>query len=104
MGDASLSYNAALVLQALRTGHRYGFDIMRVTGLASGSVYPLLRRLEESGLVDSEWEADVDPSEEGRPKRRYYRVTAEGRRALAVALERIADHRSLLWGAAAEEG
>lgn len=104
MGDPPLSYNAALVLQAVRSGHRYGFEVMRVTGLARGTVHPLLRRLEEGELVDSEWEEDVDPSEEGRPKRRCYRVTPEGRGALATALERIGRHRSLLWGAAAEEG
>ena len=40
-----------LVLQALACGHRYGFDVMDATGLPSGTVYPVLRRLEKEGLV-----------------------------------------------------
>lgn len=96
--SAPLSYNAALVLQALRTGHPYGFEIMRVTELPSGTVYPLLRRLEDAGLVESRWE-ETDPSEQGRPRRRYYEVTAEGARALSAALERLAAQRRLFGGA-----
>ena len=41
-----LSYTMALTLQAIENGYGYGFDIMAVTGLASGTVYPALRRLE----------------------------------------------------------
>lgn len=103
MSEPQLGYNAALVLQALRNGYRYGFEIMHVTSLPSGTVYPLLRRLEEGRLVDSRWEEDVDPSEEGRPRRRYYHVTPDGARALAAALERMAEHQRLLWGAVADE-
>lgn len=96
--DRAVSYNTALVLQALQAGHRYGFDVMRVSELASGTVYPLLRRLEGSGLVESRWE-DVDPSEEGRPRRRYYEVTAEGERALSDAVERLASQQRVFQGA-----
>jgi hypothetical protein len=52
---SSISYNAALVLQALGRGFGYGFDVMRTTELPSGTVYPLLRRLEDAGLVRSRW-------------------------------------------------
>ena len=92
--DQQISYNGALVLQCITRGHRYGFEMMRVTGLASGTVYPLLRRLEHGGLVTSSWE-DVDPSEEGRPQRRVYIATKEGKKALTSALERLAEHRQL---------
>lgn len=89
-----LSYNAALVLQALARGHRYGFEVMSVTALPSGTVYPLLRRLEASELVESSWE-DADPAEAGRPRRRYYELTAAGRAALSEARERIATQQRL---------
>jgi len=58
---------------------RYGFDLARATGLASGTLYPILMRLEERGLLAARWEFA-----EGRP-RHVYRLTAEG---LAVAQER----------------
>jgi PadR family transcriptional regulator, regulatory protein PadR len=46
-----LTYPTALVLQALLDGHHHGFDIMEVTGLPSGTVYPILRRLDAEGCV-----------------------------------------------------
>ena len=56
MGKGYLSYTMALFLQVVDHGYRYGFDIMTITGLASGTVYPALRRLEDAGLVVSKWE------------------------------------------------
>lgn len=73
-----LTYPTALVLLALRAGVRYGFDIIDESGLRSGTVYPILRRLEEAGLVRSEWEAAAPARREGRPPRRYYRLTGAG--------------------------
>lgn len=56
---------------------RYGYDLMKASGLASGTLYPMLSRLQEQGLVSSAWEpADTDAS--GRPARRYYWLTDEG--------------------------
>ncbi len=78
--EGPLSYNAALVLQAIVQGHRYGFEIMRAAHLKSGTVYPLLRRLEAAGLVASEWEEAADARDEGRPPRRYYAATRGGPR------------------------
>lgn len=92
---AALSYNAALVLQALTQGHAYGFEIMRVAHLPSGTVYPLLRRLEADGLLDSSWEEAEEAHAEGRPPRRYYRATPEGRVALTEARERLRAQRAL---------
>ncbi len=92
---AQLSYNATLVLQALSQGLGYGFEIMRATHLPSGTVYPLLRRLEASELVDSSWEDAATAHNEGRPPRRYYQATAEGRVALAEARERIRSQQAL---------
>ena len=93
-----LSYNAAVVLQALVQGHGYGFEIMRVASLPSGTVYPLLRRLETSGLVRSRWEDDAEAHEDGRPARRYYEATAEGETALAEARTRIAAQQAAVFG------
>lgn len=55
----------------------YGFDLTRRTGLKSGSLYPILARMEAGGLVTSSWE-EVDPAAEGRPRRRYYQLTEDG--------------------------
>jgi DNA-binding PadR family transcriptional regulator len=85
--------NAALVLQAIRRGHCYGFDLMRLTGLPSGTMYPLLRRLEASGLVQSRWEAKAEAYEDGRPRRREYGLTAAGESALAEALPRMRERQ-----------
>ena len=93
--EASLSYNAAVVLQALSQGHRYGFEIMRAAHLPSGTVYPLLRRLEASGLVGSRWEGAADAHREGRPPRRYYEATPEGASALTEARERVRAQQAL---------
>ena len=79
----------ALVLQAIADGHRYGFDIVDVTGYPTGTVYPALRRLEREGYVHSRWEAERAAFSEARPKRRNYEITASGRRALASAAERL---------------
>lgn len=56
---------------------RTGYDIASATKLASGTLYPILARLEAHGVLRSEWE-DVDPAEVGRPRRRYYWLTPEG--------------------------
>jgi DNA-binding PadR family transcriptional regulator len=92
----SITFNATLVLNALAVGHRYGFDLMRVTELPSGTVYPILRRLETTGLVRSKWESAAKARADGRPRRRYYEATATGRAALADALERIQSQSRLL--------
>lgn len=89
-----ITYPGACVLQALAKGAGYGFDVMDLTGLASGTVYPILRRFEEAGWVSSEWE-DADPRQEGRPRRRHYSLTDNGNAALALAAERYRLHAEL---------
>ena len=54
-----------------------GAAISRITGLPSGTLYPLLMRLESAGWLSSKWEK-AEPSDLGRPRRRLYRVTAKG--------------------------
>ena len=76
------------VLKALASA-RYGLDIMTVTGLPSGTVYPTLSRMETRGFVRGVWEAVGTAEREGRPRRRYYELTPAGVRALAEALESL---------------
>jgi len=63
-----------------------GAEISKATGLASGSLYPILMRLEKAGWLSSEWEAG-DPAVLGRPRRRFYRVTALGQREATAVRE-----------------
>lgn len=101
--EGPLGYNGALVLQAIAQGHGYGFEIMRAAHLPSGTVYPLLRRLEASGLLESRWERATRAHEQGRPPRRYYSATPAGRAALAEARERVLAQQAL-FGSPATEG
>lgn len=83
-----LTLPTAMVLMAVSRNYRYGFDISDVTGLPSGTVYPVLRRLEDAGLLRSRWEAVQSARAEQRPPRRYYDVTGSGARALRAAVDR----------------
>ena len=55
---------------------KYGYDISRNTGLKSGTLYPILMRLAERGLLETSWET----VEAGKPARHLYRLTADGLR------------------------
>lgn len=82
-----MTLTTTLVLQAIARGHRFGFEIVDVTGYPTGTVYPALRRLEHAGLLRSEWEHESAAFREARPQRRYYEVTAAGTQALERALD-----------------
>ncbi|MGZ6583131.1 MAG: PadR family transcriptional regulator [Solirubrobacteraceae bacterium] len=56
---------------------RYGLELMKAVGLGGGTLYPILQRFEDEGWVEAHWE-DADPRSEGRPRRRYYQLTALG--------------------------
>jgi DNA-binding PadR family transcriptional regulator len=84
----NLTYPTTLVLHALANGSCHGFDVIDATGLASGTVYPILRRLENERLVSARWESVSKAREEQRPPRRYYELTAAGEEILEKALER----------------
>lgn len=89
MNDAALGYTALFVLQALAQGHRFGFEIMEITGLPSGTVYPALRRLESLALATSDWEKDTTARKQARPRRRYYELTPAGKKQLRQAAARF---------------
>ena len=67
---------------------RYGYDLSQQTGLKAGSMYPILMRLADRGLLETSWETDIPA---GRPPRHLYRLTGEGR---AAAKQILADQRA----------
>jgi PadR family transcriptional regulator PadR len=89
MARLNLTYPTALVLQALARGFHYGFDIMDATGLPSGTVYPILRRLDREGLLAASWEKPRIAQDEQRPPRRYYDLTAAGQKMRVSAVHRF---------------
>lgn len=83
-----LTHTATMILQAIDAGYKYGFSIMEVTGLPSGTVYPAMRRLERDDLIRSKWEAQKIADLDQRPPRKYYRLTPTGKTTLAAAQQR----------------
>jgi PadR family transcriptional regulator PadR len=86
--DPKLSHTAAMILQAIHAGYVYGFGIMEVTGLPSGTVYPALRRLERDVLIRSHWERQSIADAGQRPPRKYYKITSSGRAVLEASHKR----------------
>ncbi len=71
----------------------HGYDLSKATDLKSGTLYPILRRLHESDLLDAEWEPSPHP---GKPPRHIYRLSEAG---LRFARERRAQSVPVLKGA-----
>lgn len=79
-GNPRISLQTIHVLEAFLdnpTDALAGSDVQKRCGLASGTLYPILLRLESAGWFNSRWE-NVDPSAAGRPRRRLYRLTPTG--------------------------
>lgn len=75
-----LSYQGLLVLRTFLEQPRKdlcGADLIKLTALSSGTLYPLLMRFERHDLLESYWE-DVAPEKVSRPRRRLYRITPYG--------------------------
>ena len=86
--DSKLSHTAAMVLQSISLGHVYGYSVMEVTGLPSGTVYPALRRLERDRLIISRWEKQSTAEAALRPSRKYYKITRAGSATLDAVRKR----------------
>jgi len=86
--ETKLSHTAAMILQALDAGFVYGFSIMEMTGLPSGTVYPAMRRLERDELIRSHWEKQAIADAEQRPPRKYYDLTSAGKATLEASRRR----------------
>jgi DNA-binding PadR family transcriptional regulator len=72
------------LLETPREG-RSGAEMSKATKVGSGTLYPMLARLESAGWLTSEWEV-IDPREAGRPRRRFYKLTALGQNNAHAAL------------------
>jgi PadR family transcriptional regulator, regulatory protein PadR len=81
-------------LATQRQQWRHGYDLMKETGLSSGTLYPLLMRMTDQGLVEAEWR---EPTQPGRPARHAYRLTAAG---LALALQTPVERQDIASGGA----
>ena len=88
MGKGFLTYASAAILQAVAGGYLYGFDIIDITGMPGGTVYPALRRLQEAGYLVSKWEKPSIAEAQPRPARKYYGLTRRGQQALAEGVKR----------------
>jgi DNA-binding PadR family transcriptional regulator len=75
------------VMMSDPAAQHYGYDLMKAAKLPSGTLYPMLARLQQEGMVDSEWEVQRQDAG-GRPPRKYYRLTGEGLRVARLELAR----------------
>jgi PadR family transcriptional regulator len=75
----------------------YGLEIVRASGLEPGTVYPILQRLRAAGWVSDRGEDPEPVHTEGRPPRRYYRLTVEGRARAVHALQHGRDRGGVSW-------
>ena len=92
-GDVQVTKAVARVLRAFledTARPRYGFELMRLTGLPSGTLYPNLARLESAGWLASMRE-DIDPAVAARPARRMYLINADAARAARAELAELSD-------------
>jgi len=81
----------ALLVQP--TSWRHGYDLSQETGLKSGTLYPLLMRLEDDGLLESEWHQPVPPA---RAPRHAYRLTSRGRAFAHALLAKVTEGARLI--------
>ena len=72
---------------------RYGLQISKQAGLETGTLYPVMARLEGVGWVESSWEDPELSIDAGRPRRRYYRLTKDGAGQARLALAEISSRR-----------
>lgn len=89
MGMPKMTLQTKLVLRlALQDPGRewYGLQMIEAAGLAAGTIYPIIARLERWGWLESRWEDPAEHEAAGRPRRRYYRFTSEGADRARVAL------------------
>jgi len=91
-----IGFTSLRILAAIRDGCTYGLEIVAHTELPSGTVYPTLGRMRRSGLVRTRWEDQRTAEREGRPRRRYYELTAQGSHALSEGVARLRDAAAAL--------
>lgn len=96
--DPRMTQTTQAVLRALLeqpSKEMYGLEVCAKAGLPSGTIHPILARLEKAGWLESSWE-EIDPHEQGRPRRRYYRLSPGGAERARNALARVTDTKAAL--------
>jgi|SRR6185437_2770033 len=89
--EPRLSHQALKVLSILLQRPQEsvaGSDILRQTGMLSGTVYPILMRFERAKWLESEWE-QLEPKDAGRPRKRLYRLSPNGYNKARAALAEL---------------
>jgi DNA-binding MarR family transcriptional regulator len=88
--EPRLTHATVSVLRAMLEnpgGKLYGLEVCAMAGLPTGTVHPILARLEGAGWLESAWE-QIDPKAEGRPRRRYYQLSEDGAMRARAAVDR----------------
>jgi len=85
-----LTLQSARALRVLLDGPAYGLQLMKAMTVPTGTLYPLMARLEREGLVSSELE-QIDEHAEGRRARRWYRLTGTGEQYARLVLAELAE-------------
>jgi PadR family transcriptional regulator PadR len=96
--EPKMTQTTQAVLRALLdrpSKEKYGLQICSEAGLPSGTIHPILARLERLGWVESSWE-EIDPHQQGRPRRRYYKLSPDGAERARNALTRATESRAAL--------
>ncbi len=96
--DPRMTQTTQAVLHALLerpSKELYGLEICAKAALPSGTIHPILARLEKIGWLESSWE-DIDPRAQGRPRRRYYKLSPDGAERARIALAKVTESRAAL--------
>ncbi|HEY9243592.1 MAG TPA: helix-turn-helix transcriptional regulator [Streptosporangiaceae bacterium] len=97
MSSLRLTLTTQMVLRALLdepTKKQYGLELCSRAGLQSGTLYPILARLEQAGWVESNWEDPDVHLAEGRPRRRYYQLSRDGIEQARQALAQVSSRQT----------
>lgn len=86
-----MTLQTQLVLRALLESPakaRYGLELSQAAGLPTGTIHPILARLENAGWLESHWEdqSEIEKTDPPRPRRRYYRFAPDGAESARLAL------------------
>ncbi|MFA1543801.1 helix-turn-helix transcriptional regulator [Actinomadura monticuli] len=98
--DPRLTLQTLLVLRAMLEDperERFGLELSRETGQPTGTIYPIIIRLERCGWVESFWEPAEHHLREGRRRRRYYRLTDDGAQRAREAIAAAERTRGGIW-------
>jgi PadR family transcriptional regulator, regulatory protein PadR len=96
--DPRMTQTTQAILRALLeqpSRELYGLEICARAELPSGTVHPILARLEKVGWLESSWE-ETDPRQQGRPRRRYYKLSSDGAERARMALARVTETKAAL--------